>query len=174
MIVKKQYLLAMIIPLVILAGITVSPVSALMRGEEVSLRTVPFDPRDLFRGDYIMLQYVISEINITEFQDIDKADWEEGAVTGRKVYVTLKKEGKYHVVDKVFWEEPKEGLYLKGKIQYADTFRNIAMIDYHLDRYFVPENTGKDFEELSREGKLIARVNVSKGYGLLTEVVAAE
>lgn len=168
--VKRKYLLAVIMPMLILLGTTISPVSALMWGEEAVLQTVPLDPRDLFRGDHVILQYVINEIDTAGFGEIDKTQWDKGAY-GQKVYVSLKKEGQYHVVDSVSRKEPQKGIYLKGKIRYVDTFRNIAYVDYRLDKFFVPENTGQEFEEQSREGNLLAKVNIYKGYGLLIDIV---
>ena len=39
----------------------------LMFGEEVRLATVPFDPRDLFRGDYVALHFAVEEIPLASF-----------------------------------------------------------------------------------------------------------
>jgi uncharacterized membrane-anchored protein len=37
----------------------------LRTGEEVLLKTLPVDPRDLFRGDYVILRYDVSRVDTT-------------------------------------------------------------------------------------------------------------
>ena len=49
----RRYLTAAILPLCVLLAAPVRPALILTFGEEVRLATVPFDPRDLFRGDYV-------------------------------------------------------------------------------------------------------------------------
>ena len=41
-------------------------VSLLRSGDVVTLRTAPVDPRDIFRGDYVILNYDISRLHIAE------------------------------------------------------------------------------------------------------------
>ena len=38
--------------------------SILKSGTEVRLRTVPVDPRDLFRGDYVVFSYEIGTVDV--------------------------------------------------------------------------------------------------------------
>ncbi|WP_432403275.1 GDYXXLXY domain-containing protein [Wukongibacter sp. M2B1] len=44
-------------------------------------------------------------------------------------------------------------------------------MDYTLDKYFVPKNTGKELEEKVRAGEALAKIKVYKGYPLLEEIV---
>ncbi|OIO30741.1 hypothetical protein AUJ77_01795 [Candidatus Nomurabacteria bacterium CG1_02_43_90] len=41
----------------------------LRTGQEVLLKTLPVDPRDFFRGDYVVLRYDISRINLSYYPD---------------------------------------------------------------------------------------------------------
>jgi uncharacterized membrane-anchored protein len=41
-----------------------------------------------------------------------------------------------------------------------------------LDKYFVPEGTGKSLEEFSHKGNLLAKIKVYKGYGQLIKIEA--
>lgn len=47
-------------------------------------------------------------------------------------------------------------------------------IDYNLDKFFVPENTGIELEEATRKGKAIATVKVRDGKAILTHVDVKE
>ena len=55
----------------------------LKNGHEVRLAVVPVDPRDLLRGDYIVLSYGISRL------DNDKLAGDDAFAVGDPIYVTL-------------------------------------------------------------------------------------
>src|SRR5690606_1773289 len=57
--------------------------SVLRSGAEVTLQTEPFDPRDLMRGDYVVLGYEISSLSRKSIQG-------EHRTGSRAVYVTVK------------------------------------------------------------------------------------
>jgi len=177
----KNYLFAMLLPLAVLFSMTLLPIFTLYAGEEISLKTRPVDPRDLFRGDYVILDYEINEIvpekMDEEAQKILKSD-QSYDLYGKDVYVVLKKGKTYHEVDYAAFKKPVGKLYLKGKIDYIRT-QNIAterekvvsvIVSYNLDKYFVPENTGLKLEELSRQGQLAVKVKVLNGYPVLIDV----
>ncbi len=191
---KMKFVYSFLLPIAILLSMTVIPISAKLVGDEVIVETVPYDPRDVFRGDYVALSYKINEVEIEKLPDEIKneRDTEElEKYRNRTVYVVLKKEGAFHVVDRVSLERPKSGVYLKSKIRnvYALEYRieqtteekdegrfayDTIFLRYNIDRYFVPENTGKDLENMSREGTLAARVKVYRGYALLEEIFPSE
>ena len=173
---------------------TVIPITAKLMGDEIIVETVPYDPRDVFRGDYVALSYKINEVeieklpdNIKNEKDIEKLE----KYRNRTVYAVLKKEGEFHIVDRVSLERPKSGIYLKSKIRdiYTLVYRaehtegesedgrfayDTIFLRYNIDRYFVPENTGKDLEKMSREGTLAARAKVYRGYAILEEIFPSE
>ena len=74
-------LAAMLILIGALGLIIQGRASILRSGKEVRLRTVPVDPRDLFRGDYVVLSYAISTV--------EAADSDSKFERGDTVYVTL-------------------------------------------------------------------------------------
>ena len=80
-------------------------------GQPVLLKTEPVDPRSLFRGNYVRLNYGITRV------DADLAD-----TPFRKhqaVYVVLKQVGKYHVADRLLHEPPAQGPVIRGRIRWA-------------------------------------------------------
>jgi uncharacterized membrane-anchored protein len=172
----KQILLACLVPIGILVGMTITPLYTLWSGEEVTLRTIPVDPTDLFRGDYVILQYEAEEVPVSIVEKGVRRELEKGH-SAIDVYVPLKQEGSFHLPEKVTLEKPQSGLYLKGKLDYITTSWNgrlegeeAAYLTYSLDKYFVEDNTGLELEEASRNGNILAKVKVKNGYAYLVDV----
>lgn len=125
-------------------------------GTEIRLKTVPIDPRDLFRGDYVVLNYPISTV------DADTAGM-AGFERGERVYVKLGQDeqgfAKANGVSRD-WPRPADGtVVIAGRVvstsacaTNADgTFdcsgrRNRLRIAYGLESYFVPQGEGKAIE----------------------------
>ncbi|SPF52725.1 conserved exported hypothetical protein [Candidatus Desulfosporosinus infrequens] len=164
---KKMFILAVLIPLLILLAMTIKPQMTVLFGQEILLETKAFDPTDLFRGDYVAVSFVISDIPKSKVTlSIDK-------VSRKNLYVSLKQEGKYYVVDQVSENKPKQGVYLRGKFQEmynqsgeVDKFN----VDYSLDKYFLEQGNGKGLQQESRSGGLVGTVKVLGGYGVLTGI----
>ena len=164
---KKTFLLAVLIPLLILLAMTIKPQATLLFGQQIALETKAFDPTDLFRGDYVAVSFVISDIPKSKVTlPIDK-------VSNKYLYVSLKQEGKFYVVDQVSEDKPKLGVYLRGKFQ--DMYnQNGEMdkfsVDYSLDKYFLEQGTGMTLQQESYTGGLVGTIKVLGGYGVLTGV----
>ena len=164
---KKTFFLAVAIPLLILLAMTIKPQATVLFGQEIVLETKAYDPTDLFRGDYVSISFAISDIPKSKVTlPIDK-------INGKNLYVSLKQEGKYYVVDQVSETKPKQGVYLQGKFQEiynqfneADKFR----VDYSLDKYFVEQGSGVDLQQHSYSGGLVGTVKILGGYGVLTGI----
>lgn len=186
----KKYLAITILPLVILLSMTIKPLITYYHGEEILIKTKPYDPRDVFRGDHVSLNYEIAEVSIDkvpkEFKDINISN----KLINKKLYTILKKNGNYYMVDYISFEKPKNKLYLAGKYEYPIFDENLKesekekylkeaektppvkgiSVSYNLDKYFVSENTGHKLEDLSRKGSLTAKVKVWKGYSYLIDI----
>ncbi len=163
----KMFLLAVAIPLLILLAMTIKPQITLLFGQEIVLETKAYDPTDLFRGDYVSINFAISDIPKS------KVTLPPNEIYNKNLYVSLKQEGKFHVVDQVSESKPKQGVYLKGKFREAfNEFGEVAnyRVDYSLDKYFVEQGSGKDLEQESFKGGLIGTVKVLGGYGVLTGI----
>src|SRR6185437_13702730 len=81
----KLLLLLVLLQVLFLGGIAGSYYAVGWFGDEIKLKTVPVDPRDLLYGDYVTLGYEISRL--------EPALWkggEELPKTGSRVYVLLK------------------------------------------------------------------------------------
>lgn len=179
-----KYIVVFLIQVLILISMTIQPIMTNILGTEITIKTDPLDPRDVFRGDYVRLNYEISSIplnlldeDILKLTNINEQYGEFGDLFGKDLYVALKEDNGFYTVDKVTLEKPKDGIYLIGKYAYSiwneTKEENVKAIrvEYTLDNYFVPENTGKDLEEASSKGQVIAKVKVYKGYSVLKEVL---
>ena len=121
----------------------------LQTGREVLLRTVPVDPRDLLRGDYVILNYEISQYPMDSNYNYND-----------DVYVLLGIDNKNIAsIRSVVKSKPEKSLYLKGKIVNCPTsfslFRGGKCIGYGIESYFVKEGTGRELEKNLRNGTLV-------------------
>lgn len=169
------FIIVLTVPLLLLIGLTVKPLWTLTYGDDVALLTVPVDPTDLLYGDYVTLRYEIEEVSKTEIpaailKKIDKL----ANSNGLTVYGKLVQQGDIYVLDSLSDKKPSGSVYLTGKLSGYD-YQSVDgiyvhSVDFGLERYFVPENTGKELEDLSAKGQLIAHLKVKNGFGILKEI----
>lgn len=161
---RKSFLLAVAIPLFILLAMTIKPQVTILFGKEIVLETKAYDPTDLFRGDYVAINFAISDVPKS------KVNLPPDKVYNKNLYVGLKQEGKYYVVDQVSETKPKQGVFLKGRFKDSFNGSNTFRVDYSLNRYFLEQGSGKDLEQESFKGGLVGTVKVLDGYGILTGI----
>ncbi|MDO8289093.1 MAG: GDYXXLXY domain-containing protein [Parvibaculum sp.] len=124
----------------------------------VTLLSEPVDPRDLFRGDYVTLGYAITTLSLTEING--DQTWADGET----IYVELTPaENNWRAVAAFHAHEvPALGnKIIRGTISYYDTTRNVAQVDYGIERYYVPEGEGRVLEE--ERNKSALSVDVALG-----------
>jgi uncharacterized membrane-anchored protein len=110
----------------------------LVTGQRIVLKTVPVDPRDMFRGDYVVLRYEITRLQLWQ---CSAADLQKGDT----VYVTLHKEGRFWTAGLATKSPPEDGrLFIRGRVAHADSAG--ATIEYGIESYFVPEGKGRQLE----------------------------
>jgi uncharacterized membrane-anchored protein len=147
----------MVFQVVFLIAMMIGPLLTLATGQTILLRVVPFDPRDLFRGDYVNLSY-----------DINRPGWDANRPAnenwanatrlelkpGQTVYVLLEPEadGKHWHYSRHQLERPTEGIFIRG------TAQGPSSIHYGIEQYFVQEGTGHVYEKAVREKKLSAEI----------------
>lgn len=98
----------------------------------VRLKTLPVDPRDIIRGDYMILNYEISRAGAAG----------RGAGAGGDVFVVLKPVGAHHVISEILTDEPMEDdprLWVRAN---AFGSPEDLRLDYGIERFFVPEGRG--------------------------------
>lgn len=132
-------------------------------GQEVVLSVEPIDPRDLLRGDYVILSYNISRLPLSLFAASQPESGDNVAV-----FVRLKadEDGVFQPVAARFNERlesaPSEGeVDIRGRARVGGSFdlRSIA-VSYGIERFYVPEGEGREIERDLRERSFIMKVAV--------------
>jgi len=108
------------------------------------LATMPVDPFDPLRGQYIIINYEISRINAS-------GDYQNGDT----IYVLLKAD------DKGIWrqngisnEKPKDSDFIKGKVTNASG--NNLRIEYGIEQYFFERNASLPTRNMTVEAAISA------------------
>src|SRR3989338_4758329 len=124
---KKIFILVAIIWIVLIGGFVAVKEYTLKTGQEVLLKTTPVDPRDLFRGDYVVLRYDIS--NIPRKKVVVDGDFK----TGDMMYVILDHSEKYAIPVRITKTVPINDLYIRGILKSSD--RSSFNIEYGIESY---------------------------------------
>lgn len=141
--------------------------AAILRdGAEIVLETQPVDPRDLLRGDYVVLGYNISTLPADLIQPAHDGDEKEG---DRTIFVRLTPgpDGFHQAVAARLDHPPEaekgpEEVDIRGMVRsWAAGRRHGFFVDYGIERYYVPEGEGLAIEEGMMERQFIMRVAVS-------------
>ena len=146
---RTLFLIGLGLELVAIFGLFVPYEIRLRSGEEAILRTIPVDPRSMFRGDYVVLNYAVG-------QDLPTpADF---TGYGDPVYLVLAKKGDTY--ERVRFSDTKpelaEGqLCLLGRKEYNRAeFPDLA-------QYFVEEGLGHELENLQRAHRLLVHAIIN-------------
>jgi len=145
---------------VVLTGMIAGKLVPLRTGDVVLLRVEPVDPRDLFRGDYVILGYEISRVPPQGIAGLSAPRTMSNAQQwqGRAVYVALEPEsdGLHYRGGPVSTVPPPPGTrFIEGAL--ADSRR----ITFGIESYFVQEGKGKAYEAAIRNHRLWAEVAVT-------------
>ena len=133
-------------------GTTIMQEHTLATGKIILLETRRVDPRDLLRGDYLILNYKISDVPVNLFSPPVKKD----LPAGTKVFVALARgtNGFFEVrrAGTNAFEPAADEVLLSGKTGWRSWNTNAIHIDYGLENYFVGEGMGNP------TGKLTAQI----------------
>jgi len=111
---RTKYILLVALQALLLVGMIGMREVWIAKGRKVLLKTVPVDPRDIFRGDYARLRYDISSL------DLDSLGCKESFGSGSKVFVSLKKNEKgVFEPSAVSSKMPVGGIFIAGKSKYG-------------------------------------------------------
>lgn len=155
--------------LIVLLAMIVLRVTPLVTGESILVRVEPVDPRDMFRGDYVILSYAFSRVPPQGVAGLpNPATMPQQSIAGKTVYVSLvpDADGKHWHAGQFTITPPGSGKYLRG------TISEWGRIEYGIESYFVQEGQGHRYEEAVRSRKLSAEIAVtSEGQGVLKRLV---
>ncbi|MCU7835102.1 MAG: GDYXXLXY domain-containing protein [gamma proteobacterium symbiont of Taylorina sp.] len=145
--------------------------NVLSSGTTVILETRPIDPRSLFRGDYIRLNYTINELKLKQLSGDKKFQRHDG------VYIVLQKQQLYWQAVSIyhkkaslsFMEGEKDSAIIQGVVKSvshkrwnADEKKYIEVesirIRYGIENYFVPEGEGLKLERPEEGDKVTLEI----------------
>lgn len=156
---ERQMLLAaaafQVIVLVAMIGLRVTP---LLAGETIFVRVMPVDPRDFFRGDYVVLSYDFSRVPPAGIEGLTDSDLQrEQQWLGMTVYVTLlpESDGKHWRAERFSISPPTSGKYLRGRIA------GPGQLEFDIEAYYLQEGQGVKYEEAVRDRRLTAEIAVT-------------
>ncbi len=159
---------AFVLQLALLGWVIADRATLLANGREVRFAVLPVDPRDLFLGDYVVLSYEFSRMH----SGLVAAD--EVFQIFDNVYVALAESTDGWEATSMTLEPPPAGTFLRGTIMNSFEVESEASdqcppvgtcvaydIEYNLERFYVPEGTGREIEDL-RNGERVS-VDVALG-----------
>ncbi|MGV8937096.1 MAG: GDYXXLXY domain-containing protein [Allorhizobium sp.] len=134
----------------------------LRHGENVLLKTLPVDPRDLLRGEYVILTYDISTVEAA------RVVGPRPEVTGtQRLWVRLGKQpdGFWTVQEASFEKLP---LVDQTVVMQTQPFSYLAdpkgeyslYVKYGIERFYLPEGEGKALEQARNEAQVSVAVSV--------------
>ena len=130
---------------ILLALMTLYAHAPIYFGKEILVRTELYDPRDMFRGNYVDLSY--------EFSNVNGGRDEKRGAGDDKIYAVLKpnKDGVY-ALEYVSADRPEEGVFLSGRTNLW------GRANFGIEAYFLPkdkairlENQMRQFVDFSEE-----------------------
>lgn len=142
----------------------------LSTGTPIVLETQPIDPRSLFQGDYVRLNYKISTLGLADLSSDSPFKAHE------QIYVLLREGNPYWQPISIHHERPAsppDHVVLKGTVVGMGNRRwnpdsrsweaiEHLMVRYGIENYFVPEGEGRDLERPKPGEKISIRVAVDQ------------
>jgi len=159
---------AIFFQIVVLIGMYVSAALPEWIGTEIRIKTIPVDPRSMFRGNYARLRYDISRVQSPHLGDVVEIR------NGEVIYVSLSKggDGLYQYASASL-TAPVNGVFLRGRILGQDYEGDVTSyrIKYGVEAYFAPKEKALQLERELRDGGVAVLMVSDSGRARLTNVV---
>lgn len=167
---KHFVLLAVAAQLAVLAWMAGEREWIFRTGHVVHLRTAPVDPRDLFRGDFVRLQYEISNVRAEQLEPAPAKPPRERH-RHQVVYTRLQAagEGLYEAAG-TSTTRPADGRFIRGRTEEAwrpgERDAGRLFVKYGIEQLFVEQDSGKEIEDRrGRRGGLQVPMEVEVALG---------
>jgi uncharacterized membrane-anchored protein len=138
---------AIILQIVVLVGMVITASLPLWVGTDIRVRTLPIDPRSLFRGNYVRLNY--------DFSRLYQHQWSSEAKTrklrvGEVIYVQLHEVGKgLFGPGEASLLQPDNGPFLRGRLlSTEEPYR----VKYGIEAFFAPKASALAMESQLANG----------------------
>ena len=121
-------------------------------GKDILIRTTVYDPRDMFRGDYVRLSYGFAGIYELDKRGLNLSKRRQ--LHGTEIYAVLKQDkGSKYKFDKYSFERPNGGMFLAGRVDY-----NTAK--FGIEAFFMPPKKARQIERDMMEFNATAVISV--------------
>jgi len=155
--------LAIALQFFVLSGMLVAAAMPLWTGTEVRVKTVPIDPRSMFRGNYARLNYEISQL--PNGQPASATDLRVGEI----VYVSLQPApGGLYEFAEASLTKPAEGVFLRGRVT---SRQSPYRLKYGIEAFFAPKDKALQLEKDLRDGGVAVLMVATSGKAALADVV---
>jgi uncharacterized membrane-anchored protein len=154
---------AVVLQLFILLGTVGRATIPLWTGKEIRVKTVPRDPRSMFRGNYARLNYDIARVH-KKLIDTDRQ-----LRRGEIIYVSLEPgdDGLHHIASASL-DKPNEGVFLRGRISRVYSSYTVK---YGIEAYFAPKKKALQLEKDLRKSGVAVLMVTDSGRVTLKDVV---
>lgn len=160
---KLLILLAVLLQIGAVAALALHKEWVLNSGRDLWVQTAPVDPRDIFRGDYVRLDYLFSRLRKDQ---IDPALRDRGLRKGEEVFLAmridesgvaealrlqLEKPDFPYLSGRVNREWPYRGYHRQrdsGKPVKQERFSVPVQLRYGIERYYVEQGRGHELEAI--------------------------
>ncbi|HIG37067.1 MAG TPA: hypothetical protein EYQ12_05935 [Oceanospirillaceae bacterium] len=143
----------------VLVGMYISAQLPLWFGTEISLQTKPVDPRSLFRGNYALLSYNISQQAVPQ-------SWQDGNAIPNAMVVSIALEpaaaSELFVGRGMYKKKPTSGLFIRGRTGKNWHRQGAPMVDvsYGIEAFFAPKDKAIALEnQLNHPHRAVIMVN---------------
>ena len=150
--------------LLVLVGMVANAAMPLWIGTEIRVKTVPVDPRSMFRGSYARLRY--------EFGTLPEGALSAagGLRVGEVPYVNLKPGADdLHEFAGATLEPPAGGVLLRGRLVSAS---EPLRVKYGIEAFFAPKDRALKLESDLRDGGVAVLMVTGGGQAALEDVIA--
>jgi len=142
-----------------------SRASILRSGADIRLKTLPVDPRDLLRGDYVTLSYPVSALAGSIVTGTAPRQGERVRMTVR---LRPGADGLWEAGEASFGTlEPQEGSVVVRTLPFQyysgpdGALPETIFVTYGIERYYVPEGEGRVLEDARNQQELEVEARVS-------------
>ncbi len=162
--------LAIVFQFMVLSGMYVSAALPMWTGSEIRVKTIPVDPRSMFRGNYARLRYKFSRIERKQFLK------NEELRNGEVVYAVLKPapDGLYELAQVVL-DRPESGAFIRGRVKSRHGWRRgvrSVQVNYGIEAFFAPKEKALQLEKELRDGGVAVLMVSAGGKARIKDVVA--
>jgi len=142
---KKHFVFigAILAIVLVVGGLIYQQEDILRNGDSVILATRPVDPRDLFRGEYVILRY-----EIESDEKIEQLIKDQKINNGEKIYIKLSDDlNPISYVVEARKEKPEsfEDLWIVGEVN------GVGVRFPSLEQFYVPEGAGPSVEMMGSD-----------------------